>query len=146
MSKSAAAFKRAETVTLPKSGLEVELCKPNVARIMMKKENLAHLPASLQNQLQQSINGKTTDLGAATLGIEDLPGFADFMDMIVRGAFVWPEVVDSHPDYDAGQIALTDLEPEDFQYVYNWAMPGEAQAASRFHPESNGSLESPQPQ
>jgi hypothetical protein len=50
-----------------------------------------------------------------------------FQDMIVAAAFVWPLVVDKNPQYAAGEIVIEDLQPEDRAWVFQWALPQEAE-------------------
>jgi hypothetical protein len=54
-----------------------------------------------------------------------------FMDTVITGCLVWP-VISDFPDYDAGEITLSDLSAEDRQYVFQWAMPADLDAVSAF--------------
>lgn len=117
--RSAAAFKKVVTVTLP-SGLEADLRRPDPERILM--ENSGIMPASLTGELAATLNGKR--LAPKAITVEELPQWYVYIDMMIRAALVWPKIVtDRAPDYEAGEIAQEDLEPQDRAYIYQWSMP-----------------------
>jgi hypothetical protein len=117
--RSAAAFKKVVTVTLP-SGLQADLRRPDPERIIMQNSGI--MPASLTGELAATLNGKRSAPKAITA--EELPQWYTYIDMMIRAALVWPKIViDRAPDYDAGEIAQEDLEPQDRAYIYQWAMP-----------------------
>lgn len=140
MTKSAAAFKRTQTLTLS-SGQEVEVRKPDIARLIMKHQGTANVPQPLTNMVLASIEGKQAD--TPTFGAADLPALAAFTELVVRAALVWPRIVDTNPNYDAGEILLDDLTAEERAEIQKWAMPEAAVAdgAAHFHAEQNGAVE-----
>lgn len=118
--RSAAAFKRIETHTLP-SGLEADLRRPDAERIVM--ENAGKLPQPLVARIVAQLNGKPIK-DAVEISAKDLPQWYTYIDMMVRAALVWPKIVTERaPDYDAGEIAQDDLDPLDRAWIYQWAMP-----------------------
>jgi hypothetical protein len=130
--RSAAAFKKAQTVTLP-SGLEVELRRPDAERIIM--QNAGILPASLTGEMTSLLNGKRAPRTEITA--DELPQWYTYIDMMIRSALVWPKIVtDRLPNYEAGEIAQEDLEPIDRAFIYEWTMPqgvrDQLAAAARF--------------
>jgi hypothetical protein len=130
--RSAAAFKKAQTVTLP-SGLEVELRRPDAERIIM--QNAGILPASLTGEMTSLLNGKRAP--RTEIAADELPQWSVYIDMMIRAALVWPKIVtDRLPDYEAGEIAQEDLEPQDRAFIYEWTMPqgvrDQLAAAARF--------------
>lgn len=139
--KSAATFKRTSTLTLS-TGQEVEVRKPDIARLVMKHQGTANVPQPLTNMVLASLDSKPTP--ALTFTAADLPSLAAFTELVIKAALVWPCVVDADPDYEAGEILLDDLTPAERAEIQAWAMPEAAQAdgAATFPEEQNGRVES----
>lgn len=135
MTDLAAVFNQTETLTLPSNGFEVTVKRPDVGRLAMA--NAGDVPTPILNQLLASLNtGKAVE-ATDGWGRDDLPRLNTFIDMLVKVAFVYPSVVDENPDYEAGQIAISDLTTDDRFAVFSWAMPQEADAASKFRDQQN---------
>ena len=136
MSKSAAAFKRVETLTLP-SGVEVEARKPDLERLVMEADENT-VPQFLTQQVASSLGAvstfKATEPDNPQVGLNKL---SRFMDVIVRASIVWPEIVNENPDYEAGQILITDLTSADRQFIFTWGMPAQQQTAATFPEKSS---------
>jgi hypothetical protein len=141
--KSAAAFRKTEIQTLP-SGAEVELRKPDIPRLVMESET-----GEIPEYLTASVLANFKKGGQVVVDFEmtaaDLPRMSKFLDTVVRAALVWPRVVASEPDYDAGEILITDIDTNDRMFIFQWAMPEAGQAAQRFRPEQNGHVAAAQP-
>lgn len=137
MSKSAAAFKRTETLTLP-SGLEIEAKKPDIERLVMESDDKT-VPQFLTSQVANSLGTvgtfTKTEPEAEQVALNKL---SRFMDVIVRASVVWPEIVDSNPDYENGQILITDLVSGDRQFIFTWGMPQQQQAVATFPKKQRG--------
>lgn len=139
MSKSAAAFMRSEELTLP-SGLTVEVRRPDTGRLVMESET-GVIPTFLVNQVIGRLVGKAINETTEWIPTQDdLPGLNRFMDMVVKAALVWPVIVTSNPDYEAGQIVMSDLSEEDRSTLFVWGLPGGSAAVQRFRTESGGSV------
>lgn len=122
-----------ETRQLP-SGKVAELQKPDIAGLVMSAGD-GNVPNGLvQTFLDAMTSGKPAN-GAESARWkptpEDLPSLMRFVDTIIIAAFANP-VIAAEPDYDAGQIAMSDLATEDKLDVFSWAMPEEVAAAVRF--------------
>lgn len=143
MNKSAAAWKRSDTVVLP-SGLEAELVMPDVSRLVMESTD-GQIPTGLKNEVLLSIRkgqqGKEHVIDWQPTE-DDLPALSRFMCMVVRAAFAWPRIVPDgvHPNYDAGEISMNDVRPKDFQFVFKRSMPEEAAPAQRFREGLDGDV------
>lgn len=132
MTKSAESFKRSETHVLPKSELEVELRKPDAGRLLAQKAK--SVPQLLTPMVMDLIEGKVSQDAfneqITTSTVDNMAFMTAFQDIIVAAAFVWPVVVDKNPNYAAGEIVIEDLQPEDRAWVFQWALPQEAELAS----------------
>lgn len=137
---------RTEEHALP-SGAVVLLRRPDITALIMESET-GDVPEAFTAQVLDSLKPKTGRKNGRKEGFEwqpeasDLPVISRFMTLIIRAAFVSPRIVDN-PDYEADQIAMSDLTQADKQWVFGWAMPGmEMAAASRF---PGATLESVEP-
>lgn len=131
-----------ETHQLP-SGKVVKLKRVSPISLIMRAGNI---PDSLAHIAMDAINGGgKKNSQAAGFGKQDLGMIADLMDSITKSAFADPVIVDN-PDYENGQIAITDIDDDDKIWVMNWAMNpagGQATAAERFPEKPVGELSSP---
>lgn len=138
MTKSAAAFRRVEEIPLP-SGLSVQVRRPDVARLVMESET-GTVPTFLVNQVISRLVGKPVGENEEWIPKpEDLQGVNRFIDLVVRASLVWP-VLSENPDYEAGQIHISDLMEDDRNTIFLWALPGGAQTVQRFRTEPNGAV------
>lgn len=117
--RSAAAFRKTETVKLP-SGLAVEARRVDVSRLIMEApEDSA--PRFLVNQFAGSIG----NVGGVELPTdspsEALRKMSRFMDIVVKAAVTWPVIVDQPTADD--EIAISDLDMADRQFIFTWVMP-----------------------
>lgn len=139
MNKSAKQFKRSHELVLP-SGQRVLAQKPNVRRMVMESDR-AEVPEFLTQRVLASLNGVIDESIPNFADETNLPELSKFIDFMVRAVLVWPRIVKSDPDYDAGEILITDLSDEDREYLQVWAMPEEAHIAKSFRGEQNGDVE-----
>lgn len=140
--KSAAEFRSTYQLVLP-SGKTVEVRKPNLMRIIMANAHTGAVPTPLVNQaLAQFNKDVATDVWTPTK--EELSTVTEFMDLIVRSVLVWPAISDD-PDYESGQIAISDLDGADYQYLVAWSMPKEQAALSSFRDPSRADVAAVQP-
>lgn len=149
MSKSASGFNRTETITLPVSGQEVQVRRPDPSLLVMQHADTGDVPQPITDQVLAMIASGGKVQAAATWAVErkDLPVLLRFINLIVRAALVWPTVVEADPDYEAGQIVMDDLVEVDRLFIYQWAWPeGAMNAAQSFRPEQNGHVEPAQPE
>jgi hypothetical protein len=134
--------KQTELVELP-SGKVAELQRPDMIDMVLRDGSI---PDSLASLVVESITtGARTEWKPTT---DELPGIANLLDTLCKACFVYPRVVESEPDYDAGEIALKDVKSIDRMWLMSWAMDGgeEASAARNFsgkqvrnvHPVSDG--------
>ena len=133
-----------ELVTMP-SG--------NVARL--QKVSLEHIAAT--GSLPDSLSGLISEVIAATTAGRDINApdwekewrekatqelnFAEMVrliDRVVPLVFLEPKVVATDPDYEAGQIALEDLEYPDRQFAFVWAMEGVGLLVNFFQKPAGG--------
>lgn len=121
------------------SGKIVKLRRTSPISIIMRAGNV---PDSLAQIAMDAINGGGKN-GAKTVEFKksDLGMIADLMDTVNKAVFMEPEIVDN-PDYERGQIAISDVDENDKIWVMTWAMNpgGEAPAAERFPEEQAGDL------
>lgn len=135
--RDASAFRKTEIVTLPNSGVEVELRKPDIPRLVMESAE-GDIPEYLTATVLAGFrSGKQTQIDFEPTAA-DLPRLNRLLDIVVRAALVWPRIVTSDPDYEAGQILITDLDTNDRMFIFQWSMPEAGQAAQRFRGEQNG--------
>ena len=138
---------RTEEHALP-SGATVLLRKPDITALIMESDT-GDVPEAFTQQVLDSLNPKPgRKNGRKEHDFEwrpeasDLPVISRFMTLIIRAAFVSPRIVDN-PDYEADQIAMSDLTQADKQWVFGWAMPGmEMAAAGKFPGEPVENMES----
>lgn len=138
MPKSAAAFKRSVSLTLP-SGLEVEVRKPNVKKLVLHSKK-GEVPEFLTNLVLGGMNGTITNPQQLMEGLSDekkleaVDAVTQFGVILLKSMLVWP-VISDNPDYENGEIALEDLDEADQDFLTAWGMPKDAQAAEDFHKE-----------
>lgn len=127
-----------EVHTLP-SGKVVRLKRSTPIGLIMRAGNI---PDALAQIAIDAINGGGKK-GGKTFEFkkQDLGAIADLMDTIAKAVFDAPAIVDN-PNYDLGQIAITDVDDDDKIWVLTWAMNpgGEAGAASRFPEQPPGDV------
>lgn len=144
-SRSAAHFRRTETLVL-NSGLEVEVQRPNISTLVMENSDTGNIPEPLVAQVTEGLTeakaGKKKTPSGWTPSRTDLPAIAKYMALIIRAALVWPKVVEQNPDYDAGEILLSDLHQTEQEQIFSWAQPEAAAAAQRFRQQQNKVVES----
>jgi hypothetical protein len=131
--RSAAHFRRTEMLTLD-SGLEVEVRKPNVERLVMENAETGNVPEALVGQVLRQFDPEA-DASPYKPSASDLPPMMRFIDLVIRAALVWPKIVDGEPDYEAGEINMADLGKSDRDEIFAWAMPEAAAAANSFRSE-----------
>lgn len=132
MPKSAAEFRTSTELRLP-SGRVVEVRKPNLMRLIMANAHTGTVPTPLVDQALAQFN-KDIQPKPWEPSKDDLAATTSFMDLIVRATLHWPRIADN-PNYEAGEIAIDDLDGADYQYIVMWAMPGEQAALSSFRHE-----------
>lgn len=120
--RSAAAFKRTETVKLP-SGLEIEARKPDASRLVMEAPENS-VPAYLVNQFAKGLGKIITAPEVSENVMESLRKTSAFMDIVVRASVVWPVIVDKSSSDN--EIELTDLSMEERQFIFAWVMKSNA--------------------
>jgi hypothetical protein len=141
MVKSASEFRSTHQLVLP-SGKTVEVRRPNLIRIIMANAHTGAVPTPLVNQALAQFNKDiVTDVWRPTK--EEMSTVTEFMDLIVRSTLAWPVIADN-PNYDAGEIAITDLDGVDYQFIVAWAMPQEQAALSSFREKSGSDVETVQ--
>ncbi len=96
-----------------------------------------NIPDSLSETLSSQISGKTKTWQPRA---NEMAGMVELIDTIAKAAFVAPVVVASDPDYEAGEIALSDIDDTDKFFILGWALGDGAQAAERFPAQPNASL------
>jgi hypothetical protein len=111
--------------TLPGSGIEVMLCRPDLETWMLS----GRIPQAFTSKVLQAHGGgkKKMDEDALLKSLEgrDLVASLVFVRDFVRETLVSPKIVtDRLPDYDADEIAPSDLEKDDLLYIFRWAMAG----------------------
>lgn len=127
----AAGWKRkTEAVQLP-SGNVAELKRPNAISLIMEDDNI---PDQLTNFVLGRING-TPD---GTIGVENRKPVMMLARLVAQEAFVNPRIVEGEPDYDNGEISISDVDDFDLFAVLEWAVsaggnfrPGAAAAAKQ---------------
>lgn len=117
--RSAAAFKRTETVKLP-SGIDIEMRKPDASRLVMEAPEDS-VPRFLVAQFAGAIGSNVSSDSVQDTPTEALNKMSRFMDRVVKHAVVWPVIVDK-PTTD-NEIALSDFSMEERQFIFTWAMP-----------------------
>lgn len=111
----AAKWKRTtETVQLP-SGNIAELKRPNTISLIMEDDNI---PDQLTNFVLGKINGGPD----GTINAENRKPVMQLARLVAKEAFVNPRIVEGEPDYDAGEIAITDVDDFDLFAVLEWAV------------------------
>lgn len=143
MPKSAAAFKRRVSLTLP-SGLEVEVRKVSPKNLILNSPK-GTIPEFLTEIVLSGMEGNS--VSPAQL-MENMPpdkkleaaaALNVFGVMILKSMLVWPVISDT-PDYENGEIALDDLDDADQEFLTVWGMPKDAQAAETFHEGQTSSV------
>ena len=122
--------RRSERVRLP-SGVVAELQRPSTVDTILTDGNL---PDGLA---QVMLDAFVTQGNAQwKVSAKDLPAVADLVNTLCRAAFVNPRIAPegAAPDYDAGEIALDDVQDIDRMFILSWATHagGQAPAVSRF--------------
>lgn len=138
---SAAAFRReAQQVVLPDSGQVVLVRKPNVVDMVMGAGEDA--PAPMTASIIASL-GMDESFREHAVTPADLPVMNNFIRQLVVSMLEWPRVVpeDSEPDYEAGQIAWSDLSFPDVEFLFGIAME-DVNRGQKFPEEQEASLES----
>ncbi len=122
--------RKAHIVQLP-SGMVAELQRPSFVDTIMSDGSL---PEGLAQVIFEGFNGGGTSEWKPKP--EDLPRLAELIATICRAAFVAPCIVERgvEPNYDAGQIALSDIPDFDRKWVMDWVLSGgqAGQAATKF--------------
>lgn len=142
MGKSAAAFRTTHELVLP-SEKKVEVRKLNLQRLIMANAHTGAVPTPLVEQALAMFN-KDIEAKPWKPTKEDLSSMASFMDLIVRASLVWPVIADN-PNYEAGEIAISDLDGADYEYIATWAMPQEQAVMSSFRDQPRPDVETVQP-
>lgn len=143
--RSAAAFRPATEWIDLGDGREVEVKRPDVPGLIMAKADSDEIPQPLVNQVLASIERGEQKPAVIEITRKELPAYWGFMKAITRAALVWPVVVDGTPDYDAGEIAESDLKSDIVRPVFGWVMGGAAAAASRFPDGPDAGVDAVQP-
>lgn len=122
--------RRTEIKQLP-SGVVAELQRPSTVDTILTNGNL---PEGLA---QVMLDAFVTQGNAEwKVKPEDLPAIADLVNTLCRATFVNPRIAPegSEPNYDAGEIALNDVQDIDRMFILSWATNagGQAPAATRF--------------
>lgn len=130
MTKSAIAFRRIQSLTMP-NGETIEVRKPNISRLIMETGNNA--PEILRAQV--TIGLKTALQGERLAGdnpheviealIANMPDLSAFMDLVIGVTLVWPKIVSGEPDYENGEINLRDLSEDTRLILVRFALASE---------------------
>ena len=121
--RSAAAWRPVKrTVVLPKSGETAHFRLPDTRSLIGTGTIKVPLPLlNIAANVKPDANGAVSE--DRELSIDDrLNAFAGsyaIADDLVRAALIWPVVVadDETPDYEAGEVHLTDIHEEDREYL-----------------------------
>lgn len=149
MSSNAHEFKKSTVLTLPDSGLEVELRKPNIKRLVLHSPK-GKVPEFLTSLVLSGLNGDGGKNPLTNLSelsddkkLEALAGLDDFTALVVEASLINPRISQSEvPDYGNGEIAYEDLSDTDTAFIAAWGMPKDAQAAQTFSQGQSSSMES----
>lgn len=144
---NALAFKKSTILKLPDSGLEVEVRKPNIKRLVLHSPK-GKVPEFLTGIVLSGLNGKSDN---PINKINDLPddkklealaGLDDFTALVVEAALISPRISHSEePDYDNGEIAYEDLSDTDTAFILAWGMPKDVQVATTFSEGQSSDVE-----
>lgn len=100
----------------------VELVTGNVFRL--RRPNLGSLVSNgaVPSNLAQSAINVERDNGSE----KDLKNYLELQRLVTKLALVEPRISESeHPNYDAGEIALSDLTDEEIQEIYMYVQGGD---------------------
>jgi hypothetical protein len=125
------------TLTLP-SGLEIIARKADFTRLMQ----LGYLPDSLGTIVSQAIaqatsrRGGKSPINADAMGkqisdaiLADPKGMFMLQDAMLKACGIDPVFVDEVTDPET-QVAVSDVDPEDKQFIMQWAQGGTADVAA----------------
>jgi hypothetical protein len=128
------------------SGKVARLKKPDIVGLVMSSDN-GDVPDWLTGMVAREITGEHRDVEMFTGNDSEdrkrLAGLGTFMEKLVRLAFVEPRIAPAsrEPDYEAGEIAYSDLDSTDKMWVMNWSMPRGRDAAEAFPAEQAGRVD-----
>lgn len=119
---------------LPNTGLILEARRPDVGALILNSTD-GTIPVGLRNMMiKKQFGNPQGQQGQVTWepSADDLIGVLNLRKLILKAAFVNPVIVDSDPDYDAGEILFEDIDPLDVEYMLSWASPAEVAVGQRF--------------
>lgn len=115
---------------LPECGEVVEVCRPNLMR-MAAASGDHEIPYFLSSVVMAEVHNLPDEVTHAPLRKKQLAKLSKFMDAVIIGCLVWPHITDN-PNYDAGEIGISDLSAVDRQFLFTWAMPTDLEAVTTF--------------
>lgn len=112
------------------SELGVDVCRPNLMRMAAASSD-HEIPHFLSSVVMAEVHNFPDDATHAPLRKAQLERISKFMDAVIKSCLVWPAIA-TYPNYEAGEIAITDLTSEDRQTLFQWALPDDLDAVSTF--------------
>lgn len=107
------------------SGMEWKLRRPDLGKWVTQ----GMMPVSLAAKGAKISATGATGIDPATLDIDELINSIDFAQKVVRWSAVSPKIVE-HPTEGADEIGYDEVELDDFNAIFAWAMPGGGKAES----------------
>lgn len=137
----ASQWKRPTEIKQLPSGAVVELQRPSTVDTILSNGNL---PEGLaQVMMDTFITGGNAQWKVKP---EDLPAIAELVNTLCRASFVTPKIVAEGivPNYDANEIAMSDVLDNDRMFVLGWVMNagGKAPAVTQFPEKQMGAVSS----
>jgi len=124
--------RKTELLQLP-SGKVVEVRDVDAVGMLLSSPD-GSIPDFITQQLADGLRGKKSK---SALKVEftpkDFPALIQIANAITRACIVTPRIVDGEPNYEAGEIHLSDINFDDRLFILNQKMPSEELAtAERF--------------